>query len=182
MQTLERLKKMWDLHIRQRRFGITCERTCECESGWSTVFRKGDVLRDLNALPGKKRPSSSNQIQRVPRKRPRTESSGPEHAQQKGTARSVPQAVVRGNAVAKDASSVHTTKQGNLSNFPEQDFFRVSFDSRLPLGFHCKSEKLGDRKVCRVVSVDPSGECRRKSPLVRAGTLGEFLQFCSVST
>lgn len=158
---------MWRLHERQIRFGMTCGTNCDCEQGWSTVFRKGDVLRDLvSASSEKKRPSSTSSTQRVPRKRSRRDPPVsallPQNAQMRASSA----------LSVRDASSVHTTKQGNLTHLHQQGFYRVTFDTQLPLGFISTTEVSGSRKVCRVVSVDPAGQCQRKGPLVKAGATG----------
>lgn len=37
-QTLQRLLSMWKKHIKQRRFGITCENDCSCGDSWEALF------------------------------------------------------------------------------------------------------------------------------------------------
>ena len=41
---LERLLAMWEIHRRNRIFGIKCHEGCECSEGWELVFHKG-ILR-----------------------------------------------------------------------------------------------------------------------------------------
>jgi len=50
IKLLERLLAMWEIHRRNRIFGIRCQEGCECSEGWELVFRKG-VLRG-ETLPG----------------------------------------------------------------------------------------------------------------------------------
>ena len=38
---LTRLIRMWELHLKQQRFGTRCLDTCPCSEGWDFVFNKG---------------------------------------------------------------------------------------------------------------------------------------------
>jgi hypothetical protein len=42
-QLLHRLLGMWQMHLRQRNFGMHCTVKCDCSEGWSQVFREGRV-------------------------------------------------------------------------------------------------------------------------------------------
>ena len=50
IKLLERLMAMWEIHRRNRIFGIRCQEGCECSEGWELVFRKG-ILRG-ETVPG----------------------------------------------------------------------------------------------------------------------------------
>ena len=195
---LQRLTKMWELHKRERRFGLTCSHGCDCEEFWGISFYHGDVLGDLPAVASRKRRSSPEQtpLPRVPRKRPQTQTpqvhdtlvgGSVEHQNQVHYV--APMSSLLPNphppdAGARDAASVNTRKQGNLMaplNHPER--FLLCFNTGIPLGFFSTTERTLTSTVCTIVSIDPSGACTKKNSHIQTRTRGKHSTYidCSFS-
>jgi hypothetical protein len=151
-QILDRLTKMWDLHVRQIAFGIKCRDTCDCAAGWKNVFFEGDVDSAEAALRSKKKQkkrSFSEQsddvsaIYEVPLKRKTSTKLAP-------------------TQVIKQEDSMLAS-------------YSVSFDVRQPLGFYCTTEQNEGKNACVIRSIHPAGQCRMKDQRVDEGTFGKCI-------
>ncbi|CAB9526809.1 expressed unknown protein [Seminavis robusta] len=187
---LERLVRMWTLHLRQRGFGSTCYETCTCEEGWGPVFFKGNVLRELPVAASRRKRAAVpvESLPSVPRKRSRPETATPRVAAaqrshfQSTQTNEQSSSLLRGqhqpHGVARDAWSVNTRRQSNLSDAASTtvEHFSESFTAGIPLGFYCVTERAMKSRVCAILSVDPLGACAKKNANIRKGTLVEKIR------
>jgi hypothetical protein len=136
---LKRLKKMWYLHMKLKRYLwwalrmrmrlVKCVSQMRCTGRSSAYWMQKTIIATswLNAGATNKAPpiilsEMENRVALWARR-----SLMPEHQNRDGP--------------IEDSTSVHTNKQENLTT-PQQnhDVFRVSVDCRLPLGFICVTE------------------------------------------
>jgi hypothetical protein len=184
---LQRLTKMWDLHKRERRFGLTCLQSCDCEEFWGIGFRRGDVLGEMATVASRKRQPTipAAPEPRVPRKRSRTDSF-PGNNKSSGTsghhyvakAPSLLPSPHLPDGGTKGAAPVDTRKQGNLKpalNQPGR--FSLPFRSDTPLGFYSMTERTMTSTVCTIASIDPLGACQKMNAHIRKGTRGKHCGF-----
>ena len=69
---LERLLAMWEIHRRNRIFGIQCQEGCDCSQGWELVFHKGSLQTEtVEGIKSSKGSSATGKggLGPIPRKR-----------------------------------------------------------------------------------------------------------------
>lgn len=199
-QILDRLVKMWNLgHLYQKNFGNRCGAKCMCLQGWKSVFRFGAMdavaearkrktllgthhLEDTLVVPRKRsRIENANRLEAqaernplvsVPRKTPSSKpSSVSSLLARMGESASIERKAPV-SAQEKHVDSDALQKEGIVDN--KLEAYSVTFDTSLPLGFYCVTENIDGQKVCKIDSVAPLGESRKKNILVQEGTCGTF--------
>lgn len=184
-QTLDRLVKMWELHLKQANFGSRCEETCMCGAGWKRVFRRGDVFQEAPAKfhKGPRLGNTAQEISRpVPRKRPRADTA------EEISAPSIPAPPKKKADVVGTHSSSFATPRvqpGAPRNPTTEDRktkearallpYHVSYSTLQPLGFYCVTRDIEGKSHCVLTSVCPSGMSRKQSPLIKEGTCGKYV-------
>ena len=172
-EILQRLVKMWGLHVKEMAFGTRCTKTCACrEEGWALVFRCGDVFRETQPPPSMARKSATQS--RVPRKVIRGDSAD---LAMGGTAQKTATGAQPAMSLLPATISEGTVRggAGNKHIAPCSSPYRksVNYDTRSPLGFYCQTRKLNGKTTCVLTSISPGGQTQQKDPTVRAGAIGK---------
>ncbi|CAB9508516.1 expressed unknown protein [Seminavis robusta] len=174
-QTLARLVKMWESHIRQRAFGSRCVESCCCIEGWKRVFRCGDVF--TKAPPKKEKPKQFSDF-KLPRKRPREPLANHNKAgdvnERTTKQRLVPNLPQQPkNPTNEKPKAARAPAAGNGSNLRS---YSVAFDAIDSLGFLCVTGEVQGRKMCVIASVAPSGQAAQLSKLIQKGSCVESVE------
>ena len=123
---LERLCSMWAMHTKQRNFGMTCSKECECLAAWDIAF-----------LPQMLSPEK-----RIQRKRRSLELQG--EADQ-GVGTHVSPSTPREAGTNRRESLEKTSPRERLP-------YEIAFDSTKPLGIYCVTQGKGHNPICKVIS------------------------------
>jgi len=161
---LERLLAMWEIHRRNRIFGIKCHEGCECSEGWELVFHKG-ILWDeagpviksskestsaaaakasLRPIP-KKRKTLLNASALVPGKKSKILPLSKPGQKPAPTLESSFQGN-RWSAGSNGAQPLPQEKEGECKS----QAYEIEFDCNKPLGFYCVTEK-NPVKYCKIM-------------------------------
>ena len=140
---LERLLFMWQIHQKQRIFGLKCQQGCLCVQGWEMAFQKGTLPRESKP-PIELEKGNNNTLGPVPKKRSAANVFIEPAIEKKskllfdtGRQTGQPRPLV-GSECSADHSTVMTQS------------YEIAFDCCRPLGFYCVTEKQ-PRKYCKVM-------------------------------
>lgn len=150
------------------------------------MFREGDVLGENT----RKRPlpAAIEGLPRVPKKKHRISDStdvvdnAPAAATLQGRARSLIELPVSRTATSDSISAKTPTRENlktvsasppNLKPVYTSKVFSVSLDTRKPLGFYCITDNSSSPSVCRIISVDCTGQAKKRGISIQNGTRGK---------
>ena len=142
---LERLQAMWQIHQKQRIFGLKCKEGCVCLQGWEIPFQRG-------VLPGESKP----QIKHFEVCNKKT--LGPVPKKRKAADMSTDQAMDKKIKLPADAGGetfqcrplVGSNCGSDRDSTVTRQSYEIAFDCCQPLGFYCVTENK-HRKYCKVM-------------------------------
>jgi len=159
-QLINRLVCMWELHQKNRMYGMKCHENCGCEEEWDQIFGKGDmekakVFAKRSTLLNKRMASQANQKQVskgpvIPRKK---KASDPFLTCKKQYA---PSEIMNKNRTVSRSLISSLTSRSEL--------YEVAFDSSIALGGFFRTDKNTNR--CIVYSIHKDGQMSKDQRLV----------------
>jgi len=158
-QLVSRLVGMWELHRKNRLYGIRCKANCSCLGEWDQVFGKGDKSAAKEFLTIKRRPSllsnstASSNDKKVPK------------------ASAVPRkkrAIEQSSDASKRKSKKPKASTSFLSSISSRtEIFEVQFNTSLPLGAYFRTRK----NQCQVFSIFLNGQVANEKRITNGTTV-----------
>ena len=166
-QLVHRLVGMWEMHQRNRLYGVRCEKTCGCLAEWDQIFGKGDraaakrfiSMMKRATLLSKSVSSSSTQAEATASSSTRVQS-GPAVPRKKRVQDQVSRA---SNGLSKKPKL-----SGLISSISSREsIFEVAFESAIPLGAYFKTRN----NQCQIYSLFLKGQMIKDSRISNGTTV-----------